>query len=106
MLADMHDEWQAGDHRYLSEESMALLYPDRDNARVAIESDTWAPRTSTSKPTTPHGAVLGRGEPVVGEHAFGFEHDAVGDVGPRGAARGLPNRSRKGTRCEAEGFGE
>ena len=25
--ADMHDEWQAGDRRYLSETSMALLYP-------------------------------------------------------------------------------
>jgi putative transposase len=23
----MHDEWQAGDRRYLSEGSMALLYP-------------------------------------------------------------------------------
>ena len=28
VLADMHDEWQAGDRRYLSEGSMALLYPD------------------------------------------------------------------------------
>jgi putative transposase len=35
VLADMHDEWQAGDRRYLSETSMALLYPDRDNAIVA-----------------------------------------------------------------------
>jgi putative transposase len=30
VLADMHDEWQAGDRRYLSEGSMALLYPDSD----------------------------------------------------------------------------
>jgi putative transposase len=35
VLTDMHDEWQAGDRRYLSEASMALLYPDRDNAIVA-----------------------------------------------------------------------
>jgi transposase-like protein len=29
VLADVHDEWQAGDRRYLSEGSMALLYPER-----------------------------------------------------------------------------
>ena len=29
VLADMHDEWQASDRRYLSEGSMALLYPER-----------------------------------------------------------------------------
>jgi putative transposase len=35
VLADMHDEWQAGDRRYLSEGSMAELYPMRDNEAVA-----------------------------------------------------------------------
>ena len=35
VLADVHDEWQAGDRRYLSEGSMALLYPERDNRLVA-----------------------------------------------------------------------
>jgi putative transposase len=35
VLADMHDEWQAGDRRYLSEGSMALLYPDSDNGPIA-----------------------------------------------------------------------
>jgi putative transposase len=35
VLADMHDEWQAGDRRYLSETSMALLYPDSDNGPIA-----------------------------------------------------------------------
>lgn len=35
VLADMHDEWQAGDRRYLSDGSMALLYPERDTAPVA-----------------------------------------------------------------------
>jgi transposase-like protein len=35
VLADVHDEWQAGDRRYLSEGSMALLYPERDNQLVA-----------------------------------------------------------------------
>jgi hypothetical protein len=31
----MHDEWQAGDRRYLSDTSMAELYPTRDNDPVA-----------------------------------------------------------------------
>ena len=31
----MHDEWQAGDRRYLSEGSMALLEPDSDNRTIA-----------------------------------------------------------------------
>jgi putative transposase len=34
VLADVHDEWQAGDRRYLSETSMALLYPERDTQPV------------------------------------------------------------------------
>src|SRR3954452_13380606 len=35
VLADVHDEWQAADRRYLSEGSMALLYPERDTCSVA-----------------------------------------------------------------------
>ncbi len=35
VLADMHDEWQASDRRYLSEGSMARLYPERDTDSVA-----------------------------------------------------------------------
>ena len=35
VLADVHDEWQAGDRRYLSEGSMAMLYPERDTDHVA-----------------------------------------------------------------------
>jgi transposase-like protein len=35
VLADVHDEWQAGDRRYLSEGSMALLYPERETVDVA-----------------------------------------------------------------------
>ena len=39
VLADMHDEWQAGERRYLSEGSMAQLYPDSDTGPIAaIES--------------------------------------------------------------------
>jgi transposase-like protein len=37
VLADMHDEWQAGDRRYLSEGSMAMLYPERDTDHHAAE---------------------------------------------------------------------
>jgi putative transposase len=36
VLADMHDEWHSADNRrYLSEGSMALLYPDRDTGPIA-----------------------------------------------------------------------
>jgi transposase-like protein len=35
VLADMHDEWQASDRRYLSEGSMALPYPERDTDLLA-----------------------------------------------------------------------
>ena len=35
VLADTHDEWQAGDRRYLSEGSMAKLYPERDTHPIA-----------------------------------------------------------------------
>ena len=35
VLADMHDEWQSGDRRYLSEGSMALLKPNGDTGTVA-----------------------------------------------------------------------
>ena len=35
ILADLHDEWQATDRRYLSEDSMSLLYPQRDTITTA-----------------------------------------------------------------------
>ena len=35
ILADLHDESQATDRRYLSEDSMSLLYPERDNLATA-----------------------------------------------------------------------
>ena len=35
ILADLHDEWQATDRRYLSEDSMSLLNPQRDTIATA-----------------------------------------------------------------------
>ena len=35
ILADLHDEWQASERRYLSEHSMAQLYPERDTIATA-----------------------------------------------------------------------
>jgi transposase-like protein len=35
VLADMHDEWQSGDRRYLSEASMAQLKPHGDTGTIA-----------------------------------------------------------------------
>ena len=40
VLADMHDEWQSGDRRYLSEGSMSLLKPSSDTEVIAaFDSD-------------------------------------------------------------------
>jgi hypothetical protein len=53
----MHAEWIAGDRRYLSEESMALLSASMEtDEHAAIESGQKGTRT-TSKPTTPCGSV-------------------------------------------------
>jgi putative transposase len=38
ILADMHDEWQVSDRRYLSEGSMAQLKPTSNNETVAAIS--------------------------------------------------------------------
>ena len=35
VLANMHDEWQSGDRRYLSEASMAQLKPTSDTDTLA-----------------------------------------------------------------------
>jgi transposase-like protein len=35
VLTDMHDEWQAGERRYLSEASMVLLKPPGDTDTIA-----------------------------------------------------------------------
>ena len=35
ILADLHDEWQATDRRYLSEDSMSQLHPQRDSLATA-----------------------------------------------------------------------
>lgn len=41
VLTDMHDDWIASDRRYLSEGSMAKLYPERDNPEtVTAELNT------------------------------------------------------------------
>ena len=48
VLADLHDEWQAGDRRYLSEGSMAALYPERDNEPLTANGS--APRRLSGAP--------------------------------------------------------
>ena len=52
ILADLHDEWQASDRRYLSEDSMSLLYPERDSLATAELTAGHHHRGSTPKPTT------------------------------------------------------
>jgi putative transposase len=39
VLLEQHEDWQLGDRRYLSEASMAKLYPERDN-EIAPELST------------------------------------------------------------------
>ena len=39
ILTDTNDEWTTDERRYLSEGSMALLYPDRNNEPVAAITD-------------------------------------------------------------------
>ena len=52
ILADLHDEWQATDRRYLSEDSISLLYPQRDSLATAELTVGDHHRGSTQKPTT------------------------------------------------------
>jgi len=35
ILADLHNEWHSSDRRYLPEDSMSLLYPQRDSLATA-----------------------------------------------------------------------
>ena len=49
ILADLHDESQASDRRYLSEDSMALLYPERDTITTA-HSRQLTPRLNPESP--------------------------------------------------------
>ena len=50
ILADLHDEWQATDRRYLSEDSMSQLYPPRDSLATAELTPGHHHRGSTPKP--------------------------------------------------------
>ena len=52
ILADLHDEWQATDRRYLSEDSMSLLCPECDTIATAELTVGNQHRGSTQKPTT------------------------------------------------------
>ena len=60
ILADLHDEWQATERRYLSEHSMATLCPERDTIAPAELTPGNQHRGSTPKPTTPRDAPSGR----------------------------------------------
>jgi putative transposase len=58
VLNDTHDECQAGDRRYLSESSTAVLYPDTDNGAIAaVNSGEQAPRISSKPTITPDSGV-------------------------------------------------
>ena len=52
ILAELHDEWQATDRRHLAEDSMSVLYPQRDSLTTAEFTAGHHHRGSTPKPTT------------------------------------------------------
>jgi hypothetical protein len=49
VLADIHDEWQSGDRRYLSEASIAPLKPTSDTKTIAAIETPSRHRGSTLK---------------------------------------------------------
>ena len=51
ILADLHDEWQASDRRYLSEHSMSQLRPQRDS--LATAELTAGNQPTEAQPQTP-----------------------------------------------------
>jgi hypothetical protein len=59
VLADMHDEWQVSDRRYLSEASMAKLTPTSDTQLVAPSRPATDIEDHHSIPTTPQGTATG-----------------------------------------------
>ena len=56
ILADLHDEWQTTDRRYLSEDSMSLLYPERDTITTA-ELTTGNQHRGTTQSPPLHGTL-------------------------------------------------
>jgi len=72
VLADIHDEWQAGDPRHLSESSTAKLYPDRET--VDLAELTPATDSEEHLKTTTRGRLALTAEP---HHHPGCRH-AVG----------------------------
>ena len=68
VLADMHDEWQASDRRYLSEGSMAKLYrrarlttPPNSTAATDTEDQPRNPTTQRGAATSQRGRVIATG---------------------------------------------
>jgi putative transposase len=61
VLADVHDEWHAGDRRYRSEGFMALLCRTAILEQSPRSTAATRHRGSTSKPTTPRGTAQRRG---------------------------------------------
>ena len=57
ILADLHDEWQATDRRYLPEDSMSQLYPQRDSVATAeVTAGNQSPRLNPKARRTPPAA--------------------------------------------------
>lgn len=72
VLANMHDEWQASDRRYLSEGSMAKLYPTRETDDIAELNNGDRHRGSASRPHDPAGRCHAAG---FGDYRRAAPHD-------------------------------
>jgi hypothetical protein len=57
-LADLHDEWQVSDRRYLAEGSMAQLKPTSNNETVAAISAATRHRESLESPPRHEGSIF------------------------------------------------
>jgi hypothetical protein len=64
VLNDAHDEWQISDRRYLSESSMAKLYP-ASNTGASPQSKPATDIENHRKPTTGRDSILPTGPPHV-----------------------------------------
>ena len=107
VLADVHDEWQAGDRRYLSEGSMAILYPERDTgSRRRAHTRRLTPRITSSPgpPIAPSEQRPDRGDP-----ARQTSRERLTDPAPgvaRGARRHRGGRSAGGARTALNAHAE
>src|SRR6266536_528679 len=95
VLADTHDEWQTDDRRYLSEASMAILYPDPDDGTLAaIETGEKGTEDHPSRPP-PHGTMSRTSRAGQCRLPDGLGAAGKGGLADRGDRAADPGRRRR-----------